>query len=133
MFTTTKNYTLQQVLDSLDFYINEYAEIHCVWFLKEGEDLADKESEFVKSSLNSNLYRCVHELYDYVFHKKYDLSNTDSSIEYPYYPYISPPATLQHCATQLFRFWYQFVTSGSLINPFFSDLEKPLATLAIEG
>jgi hypothetical protein len=133
MFTTTENYTLQQVLDSLDYYINEYAEIHCVWFLKEGEDLAEKETAFVKNSMNSNLYRCVYELYDYVFHQKYNLSDTDSSIEYPYYPYISPPATLQHCATQLFRFWYQFVTSGALINPSFSDLEKPLATLAIEG
>lgn len=133
MYSDETTFTLEEVYASLTHYIQEYAEMHCVWFMHEGEDLETLEENFVSSSADSNLYRCVAVLYDYVFHRHLDTSLLKVDLQHEYYPYVSPPDLLNHCVNQLFRFWYQFVTSGSYRNPFFSPTELPLATLAIEA
>lgn len=129
MLSTHNGYTLDEVLDSLNFFIEEYLRKHNIWFTTEDS----KRLTTLRSVKNCSLVDYAKLLYPYVFEQRFDLTGTDFCYPDKSYPSLYPPETLFIAAHQLHSFWMSFLGDDFYGPCYHEEKAKPFNILAVES
>ena len=127
-------FTLEATLASVDFFIAEYISRHDGWFSKTDNGELNTPVEEICGQRNINLYRYVHQLYQYVYHKNFDLNyNGDHFGSKTAYPYLDIPASIVVPVMFTYAFWVTFLGNDFYGTPYEEEAAQPLNQLITDA
>lgn len=133
MLASNHQYTLDEVLESLNVFIEAHFERHMSWF--HPEQMAEFErDQHLHHAKNSTLVAYTTKLYPYVFNQSFDLTNTDFYYDpQSRYPYCDVVESLQTAVYHTFYFWQSFVGDDFFNTVYLDSRASAFTALAVDA